>query len=246
MDNEIRLVHREETFNDLAVRELGRSRSACICRLQFGACLKEECVSCPIGQNYRACYSQMNDYDKQRLSTYVSENYRVDSLQPGKWMSYKGLKKHTFRWIVAIIFCLIILFLPLCLMMPGDKPKKIDDKFDGMIISVMNEVKSDFYDINRDNKINCIDYSLIFKIKWDKKYPDYQYRCEIVRNMSNTLHHLFIIITDDDYNKIEVEPWAENKYRYLMEENWDSKTYNPKYNIYGETKEWLSKVKVYE
>ena len=71
MENELRFVHREETFNDLAVRELAAGRSACICRIQFGRCTKEECASCEIGRQYRSCYNQMNDYDKQRLSKYV-------------------------------------------------------------------------------------------------------------------------------------------------------------------------------
>lgn len=52
MENEFRFVHREETFNDLAVRELAAGRSACICRIQFGRCTKDECTSCEIGRQY--------------------------------------------------------------------------------------------------------------------------------------------------------------------------------------------------
>ena len=41
-ENEMRLVTRQETFNDFAVRELAKGRSACICRIQFGRCKKKE------------------------------------------------------------------------------------------------------------------------------------------------------------------------------------------------------------
>ena len=120
MENELRFVHREETFNDLAVRELAAGRSACICRIQFGRCTKDQCSSCEIGKQYRTCYNQMNDYDKQRLSKYVSENYIQDSLYPGKWMSYNALRKHTAKWFALIAVCLLFIFVPFFLMSPGD------------------------------------------------------------------------------------------------------------------------------
>ena len=67
----------------------------------------------------------MNDYDKQRLSKYVSQNYVQDSLYPGKWMSYNALRKNTAKWIALIAVCLLFIFLPLLLMAPGDKPADV-------------------------------------------------------------------------------------------------------------------------
>ena len=67
----------------------------------------------------------MNDYAKQRLSKYVSQNYIQDSLYPGKWMSYKALRKYTAKWFALIAVCLLFIFLPLLLMAPGDKPSDV-------------------------------------------------------------------------------------------------------------------------
>ncbi|MBP5602808.1 MAG: hypothetical protein J6X78_08775, partial [Treponema sp.] len=61
-DNEIRFVHREETFTDLAVRELAESSAACLCRLQFKRCTEADCENCQIGIGFRRCYNQMSDY----------------------------------------------------------------------------------------------------------------------------------------------------------------------------------------
>ena len=240
-DNEIRLVHREETFNDLAVRELARGRSACVCRIQFGSCSKDDCKNCSIGKQYSHCYNQMNDYDKARLAKYVSENYVHDSLYPGKWMSYKGLCKHTARWFIIIIICMALLFIPLCLLGPGDKPNitNVSDKTNEHIIVTEMLTQKNIKDVNYDNKINCIDYACTFKLIWDAIYDSED--CIIIRNKSLLLHHLFIGIYDDK-NLIFVEPWATDPYKYLMSENWFGK-WNPRFNIYDETDKWLSEVK---
>ena len=206
-DNEIRLVHREETFNDLAVRELARGRSACICRIQFGSCKKEECKSCSIGREYRNCYNQMNDYDRARLSKYVSENYVRDSLYPGKWMSYNGLCRYTIKWFIIVMFCLAALLVPLLLMGPGDMPNRthVSDETNEQIIVVEMLTQKNVKDLNRDNKINCIDYACTFKLVWDAIYDSKD--CIIIRNKSLLLHHLFIGVYDDK-NLIFVEPWV--------------------------------------
>lgn len=239
-DNELRLVHREETFNDLAVRELARSRSACICRLQFGACEKVECIKCEIGHDYRACYNQMNDYDKTRLSSYVSKYYLHDSLYPGKWMSYKKLCNHAAKWTTISIICLLLLILPLILLNPGDKPKQISKDINDKIIVTIKLTQEYINDLNKDGKINCIDHACGFKMIWDNIYPELKDDCIIIRNKSLTMNHLFIGVYEED-NIIFVEPWTNNPYEYDMHKIWSYK-WNPKYNKYDETNKWLSKV----
>lgn len=94
---EVKIVTRQETFNDLAVRELAKSRSACICKIQFGRCKKRECMRCPIGRQYANCYIQLNDYDKLRLSEYVSQAYLRDSAEPEQWTSPGGYIWHAAK-----------------------------------------------------------------------------------------------------------------------------------------------------
>lgn len=239
-DNEIRFVHREETFNDLAVRELATSRSACICRLQFGACEKTDCEKCEIGSDYHNCYNHMNDYDRARLFSYTSKQYMQDSLYPGKWMSYKKLCNHAAKWTALIIVCLLLLILPLVLMNPGDKPKQTSPETNDQIIVTIKLAQKYITDLNKDGKINCIDYACGFKMIWDNIYPDRKDDCIIIRNKSLTLNHLYIGIYEGN-DIIFVEPWTNDLYNYNMSDIWGYK-WNPRYNKYDETDKWLSEV----
>ena len=109
------------------------------------------------------------------------------------------------------------------------------------IISTIQEAQAGIYDYNNDGKINCIDYSCLFKVTWDKNYPNEKFRCELVRNLQgNVMNHLFVRILDEKFNYIEVEPWAHNPNLYLMTENWPKERYSQNYNIYGETEFWLA------
>ena len=119
----------------------------------------------------------------------------------------------------------------------SDIPWELDRK----ILFTLKAAQRDVYDMNRDGKVNCTDYALMFKTKWDKSYPKDARICELVRNRKEgKMNHLFISIWTDSYRqRILVEPWACDPEEYLMEENWD-KRYDPRYNIYGETAYWLS------
>ena len=97
--------------------------------------------------------------------------------------------------------------------------------------------------MDRDGKVNCIDYTLMFKTQWDKSYPQNAGSCEIVRNLKKgRMNHLFISIWTGSRQRILVEPWAYDLERYLMEENWDWR-YDPRYNIYGETARWMGEIR---
>jgi hypothetical protein len=101
----------------------------------------------------------------------------------------------------------------------------------------MNETKKRVYDRNYDQKVNCIDYTVTFKEQWDRMYPSTRKQCEIIRNKSTRMNHLFIgIVHNGGY--IFVEPWAYDIERYLMSENWDGR-YQERYNYYGETSRWM-------
>lgn len=113
MDDERRFVFREETFNDLAVRELAKSRAACLCKLQFGRCKSKECKACAVYKEYMACQKQMSDYDKTRLDTYVSKEYVEYSKYPERWLSYNGLIKYTIKWVCVGMICLTLICLML-------------------------------------------------------------------------------------------------------------------------------------
>lgn len=243
MNEEIRLVTRQETFNDLAVRELAKGRSACICRLQFGRCTKDECKTCQVGQQYWNCYNAMTDYDRQRLSSYVSEQYLEDSRYPDQWMRYQQMVSYTLKRVIGFFVGFILIVGLMFLMLgPADKPEGgVSDETNTQIIECMRRAHSQVYDMNNDGKVNCIDYSVMFKVTWDQMYPELKYRCEIVRNLNlPKMNHLFIRVRDGWRDYVEVEPWCEDPVRYRMSDNW-SVSYDPKHNIYGETSRWVSK-----
>ena len=243
MSEEIKIVTRQETFNDFAVRELAEGRSACICKLQFGRCDKTECAHCSVGKQYRNCYSVMNDYDRNRLAGYVSKQYAIDSKYPERWMTHKDYVRYFNKWygiaIAVIVICALL--VSVFITGPGDTPNKkqsdSSSSIEKMIVMVVLRTQLDVKDLNLDGEVNCIDYACTFKRAWDSYFPEYKDCCYIVRNKGPNIHHLFICIWWQG-SRIDVEPWSNNPYKYLMTDNWDE-VYNPNNNIYGETDKWL-------
>ena len=239
--DDFRVVYRQETFDDLAVRELAKCKAACICRIQYGRCSRRECKHCAQEQRYRNCYNQMDDFNKERLGNYVGQYYSLYSSNPTGWKSFRYLVSESFMFLLLILLCCIVPVLIWICSEPqaspsGGIPKDLDQK----IVYCMKYAQQRVYDRNLDQKVNCIDYTITFKEQWDAMYPKQKSICFIIRNKSShykKFHHLFIgIYYMGGY--IFVEPWAADPERYLMIENWDRR-YDPKYNIYGETEKWM-------
>ncbi len=114
--DEVRFVHREESFNDLAVRELAKSQAKCLCLLQFKRCSKDLCVNCASGQRIRSCKNCMNDYDKERLQNYTLDYYNDFSRNPMAWMSHKQFVRsyNRFVFVLILFMFLIVGSLGLC------------------------------------------------------------------------------------------------------------------------------------
>lgn len=235
-DNELKFVTRQETFNDLAVRELAKGRSACICRVQFGRCSKSECASCAIHKQYERCYNELSDYDRHRLASYVSEYWQEDSLWPDKWKSPSGYVGYNIKWFFGILFAGLaaLILATFCIAMAGS----IGDAPLSRIDKCVEENCRTVRDFNHDGKINCVDYACGFKATWDRQNPGSEYMCTIVRNLNPAkgVHHLFVKV-----GMIDVEPWAEDPKKWSMSDNWDMNYYDPRYNIYGETDLWMHK-----
>lgn len=136
---------------------------------------------------------------------------------------------------------LVCLLFPLVVANAQVSRSQISARMDGMIFRTIEKAQKNIYDYNGDGKINCIDYSCVFKLTWDADFPTEKYRCTLVRNLQgDVMNHLFVQIQDENSRKIDVEPWASNPKTYLMSENWTSDKYNPYFNYYGETERWLS------
>lgn len=245
MDNEIKVVTRQETFNDLAVRELAKGRAACICRMQFKRCAKTDCPNCRIYKQYKNCYSVMNDYDKTRLASYVGDYYTVYSYHPEQWMDHEGFKKYMFKWLKLIILGFLFLML-LAVVRPMDQPRQtpkyssrpIPEPLKVAVQELLKKSQPNITDINADGLVNCIDYTLSFKLLWDYYFPDNRDQCQIIRNYNpGHMNHLFVAIKYRG-NWYFIETWTKILDELLVDDIW-GKDYNPLYNVWGETNQWL-------
>ncbi|MBQ7538126.1 MAG: hypothetical protein IJT42_04095 [Treponema sp.] len=113
MEKEMKIVTRQETFTDLAVRELGKSRAACVCRLQFKRCKKSECASCPQHKKFQSCVEVMSDYDRLRLDSYTAGYYVEYSSNPMAWMNHREYVWHFTKFMSALIGGMVIFFAAL-------------------------------------------------------------------------------------------------------------------------------------
>ena len=238
-DNEIRFVHRQETFSDFAVRELAESCAACMCRLQFKRCTEDECENCQEGIGFRNCYNQMSDYDRQRFTSYLRQAYSRNSTHPEMWRTFWGNVWHV---ILAILgFCVIMVLIALLFaQLECDKPnkKQVKDIYGsislGMKTKVINNIRYtqyNVYDVTADGKKNCQDYTILFYLFWQDRFPEDKDRVFFVRNKNpfTGMNHMFIYMIDYDGKGFFLEPWAIDYRKFLMFDNWDNE-YNPEYN----------------
>ena len=253
MEEDIRFIHREETFDDLAVKELASMRANCIGRLQYGRCTETDCKHCATSKRIQNCKQQMSDYNKVRFDNYTSQYYAECMRHPDRYYTFNGLMSRLVFYFIMIIMLCLLPFVAYTCSSPCDTIRSsyasIPHELDSKIVHTIMWVRDNECDINcMDNNgvPNCIDMTLLFKLRWDQMYPDKKWQCQIVRNYNyrygkKIMHHLFILINDGT-NKIFVEPWSSHPQLYLMEDNWKSTLYNPKCNIYGETDKWMSEV----
>ena len=48
---------------------------------------------------------------------------------------------------------------------------QISPRIHRMIVATVKEAQANVYDYNLDGTVNCRDYSCVFKITWDRKFP---------------------------------------------------------------------------
>ena len=239
MENEIKFVTRQETFDDLAVRELAKNKAACICRLQFSRCKIQECHECEVGKRLANCMKELSDYNKLRLDSYTAAEYMSLSRNPNNWRTHKSFIAHYIGFVVVILLFLLLILIPIGIAGPQDRPSS--KPFDSQIIDIREAVNNIVWDLDKDGRIDCCDHAILFKLLWDIKYPALKDKCEIIRNFNpGIMNHLFIGIRMNN-SYIFVEPWATQSY-YDMDIVWGSQ-YDMTKNSYGETKRWLETIR---
>lgn len=147
------------------------------------------------------------------------------------------------RWVAVIVVSLVFLWTctsfrsctqPEDTIPDHDMPEAIylrDNRNKVSNIPLIFEVmrKYGVPDVNRDSKVDCIDYSLWFRMLYGSKA-----RITVNVNPSSGMNHMFIRIVSG-YDVIDLEPQGD-EFRYSMGSVWGSR-YDPRYNR-DETSKW--------
>lgn len=262
-DDGIKIVHREETFNDHAVDELADVQAQCICRLQFGRCTLSECKNCSHHKHFKMCYNNMNDYDRARLESKISRKYSVYSSHAEGFMSYDRLKLYYGKFILIGLLCVLLIWVmcatghakeykefftaadiasaPEPKMKSRHKDVYKDTEF--AVTRILRMTRERITDVNTDGKTNCIDYSLTFKILWDRYYEPSD--CIIIHNLNPNvgMAHLFVAVFDyKTMSYVDVEPWTDDLNKWQMYDVWKN-MYDMYYNRYDKEKYWMGEVR---
>lgn len=260
-----------ETEFDKAVDAVATSLADCELKKKYGTCNEAMCLQCDMKKYQNNCMNGFADMDKIRVYNIVSRDLAMRDPQqkePAKGLDAAKIGAQYYAkevgkdlgYIVAVILAIIcIVFLPVTCIgrMYGQSLNDFDytryalpgeasyaGKYRKHVLDILDKTNKYVTDINKDGLTNCIDYSITFKRLWDKQYDPNN--CEIVRNKSNTMNHLFIRVRQNGNTQWEcIEPQAAKQdiTRYFMEDFWTAAEYNPLYNIYGETDRWLEEDK---
>ena len=107
--DEVKFVYRQESFNDLAVRELAKSQAMCLCKIQYKRCKKSMCATCSSHQRVQNCKNAMNDYDRERLHNYMLLYYNEYSKNPMAWMNHKQYVWSYFKFVFTLIVMMFLI-----------------------------------------------------------------------------------------------------------------------------------------
>lgn len=258
-----------ETEFDKAVTAVATSLADCELKKKYGTCKESDCATCDMKKYQENCMNGFADMDKIRVYNIVSRDLARRDPPAQERLTGKAARlaimkydlKETVIPIIGILIIVIVLllvgFTPVLAALHGQSLNDYDYTryalpgeagYAGLyrkhILDTLDKTYKYATDINKDGFINCVDYSVIFKRLWDKQYDSRN--CEIVRNKSSTMNHLFIRVRQNSNTPWEcIEPQAARKdiTKYFMEDFWSVAEYNPLYNFYGETDRWLEEDK---
>ena len=225
-----------ETEYDKAVTELARSIAMC----DNADCHGEKCKTCPIWQQQSNVLESMPDIYKIRvlneltiLRAYNPPNESKTFME--EWRD-DFLMKCSVAWdcrgpiLLVLIFLFVMFVLPFLLWGEEYSNYKIQN--------ALRQTSYNIKDVTGDNKINCMDFAIVFKHMWDSSNPPED--CELVRNLSKDFNHLFVRIRTDA-GWVYVEPSAHYYgciNQYTMNAFWEDK-YDARFNFYNETDYWM-------
>lgn len=220
-----------ETEYDKAVEALAVSMADC---LDLN-CNGKKCATCPTKVQQMNVYNSMADIDKLRVQTMMRNIHAArHPPEPPKIRHTRvtlAALWDTRGWFLYVLIFFGVFFLiinSLGAVTPGFNA----------IQRCLKQTALNVRDVNKDSKINCIDYAVVFKHTWDVSNNPSD--CELVRNFSPDFNHLFVRIKwNGDWVYVEPSAYFYGYItRYTMKEFWEER-YDARYNYYNETEYWM-------
>lgn len=227
------VIFESVTDMDKNLDVLATVKADCMYKKLFKSC-SIDCYDCKIYHKFNDCYSALATCDQLKVDK-IAEQYVRQSINLRKNWKINLLKDKALIGFLIILFSFLFF---IGITSAHAEPLPVE----AMVTSTLVKTKASVHDCNLDRKLNCIDYTLQFKVEWDKVYSCTN--CEIVRNYNRVtgFNHLFVRCRSDCMaDWIYVEPQG-SVHNYNMYSFWGDK-YVCFWNKYGETELWLKRYK---
>lgn len=157
---------------------------------------------------------------------------------------------------IYIICCALLIIFTMCTSYPvaaqyidtrglGENPiiinkrDQVSDKpwLDEQVAKVGAMARSILVDVDRDNIIDCVDYSVTFKRAWDASLEDARCAVLVWHNKAG-LNHMFVAVRRHYTSRVwyNIEPQAvmatNATKKYMVADYWPATRYNSIYNNY--------------
>lgn len=217
-----------ETDRDKDISTLSYTKAKCLVNLRAGFCHASECASCRTGQRFTACYESLPVCDQLNVDNQAGQIAAVLYEQVGNKQESKGWNVTVICILVTAILCIAAMLFSLYRdNVPYKRPSATIDLGRNEVYAMCKPVydameRLGVWDINHDDKVNCIDSALLFKLLWDSM--NVSSNCQVIENYngSHGYHHLF--------NRVRVS--MQSDWYYIEPQHHDFNTFTNIVNGY--------------
>lgn len=236
-----------ETYDDKLIESLSKIKGECLYKLKVGICSKKNCARCPYKRKFDNAYMGWSDADKLIIDYSASEYYNklchinetYDTMSVSKFI--RTILKYISLVAIVFVFIFFITYIHIIKLKPKDtlfnsfsehQPVYLfDESYCEYIMNCISKSHECICDIDNDCKVDCCDYSILFKLTWDVNGRDPN-NCRLVWQRQEKFNHLFVMVRRTKYDPWDcIEPQAECVYNLDMHHAWGD-LYDEDYNDY--------------
>ena len=241
-----------ESEQDKAIGTLGETLGTCWFRTHTGLCKSEQCAACPTKQKLDSCYAYLDDFNKLAVENEATKHAARLMLQSDGGNGCKmqarfgAVGAGLLWWLWTMFRCAFLLFSIVifpylmfgCAAYPAPTHEQ-EEQYIREIECCLKMAHDNIRDVNNDGKINCVDYSVVFKESYDMLSGSVS-KCmfTVNKNPENGFNHMFVRIYNPyGIHMAFVEPQARDRNRMYVAVFWGDR-YNRMYDIYKFGKFW--------